>query len=81
MLLEKHRESKAIILEKLERLASIASRAGMESLARDIQHEGFPNSRASASTSKPRFRRAAAHGSLFPMAAQPKSPRVTTALR
>jgi small GTP-binding protein len=39
LLLEKHRESKAIILEKLERLADIADAVGMDSLARDIRHE------------------------------------------
>ena len=42
MLLEKHRESKAIILEKLERLVDIADRAGMDSLARDIEHQRIP---------------------------------------
>lgn len=42
MLLEKHRESKAIILEKLERLVEIADRAGMDSLARDIEHQRIP---------------------------------------
>lgn len=38
MLLEKHRESKATILEKLERLAEIADSVGMDSLAKDIRH-------------------------------------------
>ncbi len=42
MLLEKHRESKAIILEKLERLVEIADRAGMVSLAREIEHQRIP---------------------------------------
>ncbi len=39
MLLDKHQHSKAIILEKLERMAEIASASGMEHLAKDIRHE------------------------------------------
>ncbi len=39
MLLEKHQKSKAIILEKLERLAQLADRIGMDFLASDIRHQ------------------------------------------
>ncbi|MCP4445864.1 MAG: hypothetical protein GY811_11050 [Myxococcales bacterium] len=38
-MLEKHRESKAVILEHLERLAAIADQIGMHSLASDIRHQ------------------------------------------
>lgn len=39
MLLEKHQQSKSIILEKLEELAEIAQRIGMDELATDIRHQ------------------------------------------
>ncbi len=42
MLLDKHSASKAIILEKLERLVEVAERAGMTSLASDIKHQRIP---------------------------------------
>jgi len=38
-MLEKHRESKTVILEHLERLADIAQEIGMVSLASDIRHQ------------------------------------------